>query len=54
MVVYFSHMQNFSQFKGGAWPKWPNGKYAYDRVDTEPLSFSKLNTTQIGTFLSLG
>jgi len=29
-VVCFSHMQNFSQFKGGAWPKWPNGKYAYD------------------------
>jgi len=23
-------MRNFSQFKGGgAWPKWPNGKYAY-------------------------
>jgi len=24
-------MQNFSQFKGGPWPKWPNGKYANGR-----------------------
>ena len=24
------HMQKFSESKGGgAWPKWPNGKYAY-------------------------
>jgi len=29
-------MRNFSQFKGGggAWPKWPNGKYAYAHKDS--------------------
>jgi len=27
-VVFFAIREIFSQFKGGAWPKWPNGKYA--------------------------
>ena len=31
-VVCFSYMRNFSQFKGGGWLKWRNGKYAYDGV----------------------
>ena len=27
-VVFFAICEIFLQFKWGAWPKWPNGKYA--------------------------
>jgi len=30
LIAFFAIREIFSQFKGGAWPKWPNGKYAYD------------------------
>jgi len=26
--IFFAIREISSQFKGGAWPKWPNGKYA--------------------------
>ena len=29
LTLRFCHMRDFLQVKGGgAWPKWPNGKYA--------------------------
>jgi len=40
-------MRDFSQFKRGeAWPKWPNGKYAYDRDDvTRPMDGYRVNSS---------
>ena len=34
LSLHFCHMRDFfrSSKGGGAWPKWPNGKYAYDSV----------------------
>jgi len=34
LVAFFALREIFLQFKGGggAWPKWPNGKYAHDYV----------------------
>jgi len=28
----------FLSSKGGAWPKWPNGKYAYEQCDKYEVS----------------
>jgi len=30
----FYHMQKFFRVQMGAWPKWPNGKYAYGEIQS--------------------
>ena len=44
LSLHFCHMQDFfrSSEGGGAWPKWPNGKYAYGRATRNLYSIGKI------------